>query len=107
VTFVGEVVPNPNTTNNLALPVGYSLIGSPMPVAATDITAAPSRLPLIPDMQILKWNGAGFNAAQNSSLLGSWVNPADLSPVAVPSIAPGEGFFFYTPTASTWSQWLP
>ena len=107
VTFVGQVVPNPNATNNVTLPVGYSLVGSAMPIAATDITAAPARLPLIPDMQVQKWNGSGFNAAQYSSLFSAWVNPATLDPVPVPSIAPGEGFFYYTPTVTTWSQWLP
>jgi hypothetical protein len=107
LTFVGQVVPNPGATNNLPLPVGYSMVGSPMPVAATDITAAPAWLPVVADMQVLKYNGAGFTAAQYSSIFQGWIDPATLAPVAAPSYAVGEGFFFYTPTATTWSQWLP
>jgi len=107
LTFVGEVVPAPSTTNSLALPIGYSMIGSPMPVSLTDITSGTGSMPLVADMQVLNWNGAGFTTKQYSSIFNAWINPVDLSTVPAPALNIAEGFFYYTPVATNWSQSLP
>jgi hypothetical protein len=106
-TFVGEVIPAPGTTNNLALPAGYAMIGSPLPAGAANITAAPVSLPLIPDMQILKWTGAGYSFAKYDSFVLDWVD-ANSNPTTAPSYDVGTGFFLYNPSgATTWPQSLP
>ena len=108
VTFVGEVVPAPGTTNSLALAPGYSMIGSALPVSGASVTAAPLNLPVIDGMQILTWNGNGYTYRAYDSLFGGWVDVAN-NPAAAPSYSVGQGFFFYNPntTASSWSQSLP
>ncbi len=103
-TFVGEVVPAPGAVNNLSLPSGYSLVGSVMPVAATDISAAPVSLPLIDGSIVLKWTGTAY---LYRSYDGGWIDSA-FNPAAAPSYAVGDGFFFFNPNAATnWSQSLP
>jgi hypothetical protein len=105
VTFVGQVVPSPGVTNALTLPTGYSLVGSALPASATDISAAPVRLPLIDGLQLLKWNGSGFSYASYDT--GEWVD-AQFNTIPAPAYNVGEGFFFFNPFApAPWNQWLP
>src|SRR6516164_4827304 len=59
LTFTGRQVPAAGTTNSLALPTGWSLLGSPLPATVTNITSAPVSLPIIDGMQILTWTGTG------------------------------------------------
>ena len=105
VTFVGQVVPGPGVTNSLAIPSGYSLIGSPLPASVTDITAAPVSLPKIDGMQILKWTGAGYSYAAYDS--GAWVD-SQFNTIPAPGLNVGQGFFLFNPfAATTWPQSLP
>jgi hypothetical protein len=106
VTFVGQVVPGPGATNALALPAGYSLIGSPLPAAAA-VDAAPLSLPKLDGLQMLQWNGKGYVYSSYDSGFGGWVDSAFVTKAA-PTIGIGEGFFFYNPgAASSWNQSLP
>ena len=106
-TFVGQVVPGPSTTNNLALPAGYSMVGSPLPASATAITAAPVSLPQIDGMVILQWNGSGYVYSSYDTGFGGWVD-ANFQSKAAPGYNVGSGFFFFNPGApTTWPQSLP
>lgn len=106
-TFVGEVVPAPGATNSLALPAGYSLIGSPLPASGTSITAAPISMPEILDMTVLSWTGAGYSTRVFDGFSGSWVD-GNGNPAAVPSYNVGQGFFLFNPGApAAWKQNLP
>ena len=95
-TFVGEVVPAPGTTNSLALPGGYSMVGSTLPASAAAITAAPVQLPLIDGMVILQWNGASYVYSSYDTGYGGWID-ANLAPKAEPGYTVGQGFFFLNP----------
>jgi hypothetical protein len=109
ITFVGQVVPGPGTTNSVPLAAGYSMIGSALPANVTDITAAPVSLPLIDGMQILTFNSATstYKSASYLTAFGGWVDDS-LNPVPAPSYSIGEGFFFKNPNAaSSWKQSLP
>jgi len=106
-TFVGEVVPAPGSTNSLALPSGYSLVGSVLPAGSAQITAAPVSLPLIDGSVILQWNGVGYVYTSFDSGFGGWIDAA-FNPAAEPSYTVADGFFFFNPGASApWSQSLP
>jgi hypothetical protein len=109
-TFVGQVVPNPSSTNNLSLKAGYSLIGSPLPAAVTDISAAPVSLPKIDSMQVLTWDNTTSKYVYTAydSGFGGWID-ANFAAKPAPSYAIGQGFFFYNPqpTAANWAQSLP
>jgi hypothetical protein len=109
ITFVGQVVPNPSSTNSLILPAGFSMVGSPLPANVADITVAPVSLPKLDGMQVLTWDNAtskyvfsAFDAA-----LG-WLD-VNFSPKAAPSYSIGQGFFFFNsqPTSQAWPQSLP
>ena len=107
VTFVGEVVPAPGVTNSLALPAGYSLVGSALPASVTAISAAPVRLPIVDGFQMLQWGGTGYIYSSYDSGFGGWVD-ANFQPKTEPGYTIGTGFFFYNPgAATTWQQWLP
>jgi len=109
ITFVGQVVPGPTSTNLNPLLAGYSMIGSALPANVSDITAAPVSLPLIDGMQILTFDSASSTYTSSSYLtaFGGWVNDA-LTSVPAPSYKIGEGFFFKNPNAtSSWKQSLP
>jgi hypothetical protein len=108
ITFVGQVVPGPASTNSLSLPAGYSLIGSPLPANVTDISAAPVSLPKIDSMQVLTWNGSGYVYTAYDSGFGGWID-ANFTAKAAPAYSIGQGFFFYNPgqTAASWPQSLP
>jgi len=106
-TWVGEVVPAPGVTNSLSLPSGYSLVGSVLPASATQITAAPIRLPQIDGMVILGWTGTAYSYASYDSGLGGWID-VNFNPAAEPGYTVGNGFFYFNPVAATpWLQWLP
>jgi hypothetical protein len=110
VTFVGQVVPNPGTTNHLALPSGYSLIGSAVPATVPAITTAPVSLPILDGMQILSWDSAASKYVQTGfdSGFGGWVQADGSTPTVAPPYTIGEGFFFLNPgAATTWDQALP
>jgi len=109
VTFVGQVVPNPGSTNTTALAAGYNLLGSAIPATVAQITNAPVNLPVIDGMIILEWNTAGQKYAQTGfdSGFGGWVGADGTTASVAPAYAIGQGFFLFTPTAASWSQSLP
>jgi hypothetical protein len=104
-TWVGTVVPDPGVTNSLSLPPGFSLVGSVMPVAATDITAAPVSLPAIDACIVSTFNGVAYDTRTLDT--GVWYDNA-FNAVAAPSYTVGKGFFYFNPGATApWKQSLP
>jgi hypothetical protein len=107
VTFVGQVVPNPSSTNKLSLPAGYSLVGSALPATVTNITSAPVSLPAITGMQVLAWTGSGYDSRLYDPTTIGWQDLNGNAKTA-PTYTIGEGFFFFNPgSATTWPQSLP
>jgi hypothetical protein len=109
VTFVGQVVPGPSSTNSTPLLAGYSMIGSALPANVSDISAAPVSLPLIDGMQVLTFNNATglYVGASYLPALGGWLDD-NLASIPAPGYKIGEGFFFKNPNAAaTWKQSLP
>jgi len=113
VTFVGQVVPGPSSTNNLTVAAGYSMIGSPLPANVTNISSAPVSLPLLNGMLVLTWDNVNskYVYAQYDATLGignGWVD-ANLNAISAPGYSIGQGFFYFNPQSgnATWSQSLP
>jgi hypothetical protein len=109
-TFVGQVVPNPGTTNHLSLPAGYSMIGSAIPATVAAITNAPVSLPVLDGMAILQWDSAAQKYVQTGfdSGFGGWVKADGSTATVAPPYTIGTGFFFLNPAAATtWDQSLP
>ncbi|HLH55005.1 MAG TPA: hypothetical protein VKY92_15455 [Verrucomicrobiae bacterium] len=109
ITFVGQVVPGPSSTNTLSLASGYSLVGSPLPANVPDITTNPVSLPKLDGMQVLTWDNATSKyifSAYDATL--GWLD-AGFNPKSAPSYSIGQGFFFYNPqaTSANWAQSLP
>jgi len=109
ITFVGQVVPNPSSTNTIALKAGYNLVGSAIPATVAQITNAPIKLPVIDNMIILAWDASKQKYAQTGfdSGFGGWVGADGTTPSVAPPYAIGQGFFLFTPSAASWSQSLP
>jgi hypothetical protein len=114
VTFVGQVIPGPSSTNSLLLTAGYSLIGSPLPASVALITNTPVSLPIIDGMQILKWSGKAYVETMydsGASPTPGWVKADDTTPSAAPAYNIGDGFFFFNPQPASvpqhWIQSLP
>ncbi len=108
VTFIGEVVPGPGGTNCLTLPVGISLLGSPVPATVNQITNAPVSLPLLDGMLILAWSGSNYLQTGYDSGFGGWVGADGRTPAVAPPYSIGQGFFLFNPSGvSCWLQSLP
>jgi hypothetical protein len=108
VTFVGQVVPNPGSTNKITLNTGYSLVGSAIPATVAQITNAPVSLPVIDGMLILQYSNGKYVQTGFDSGVGGWVGADGQTPSAAPPLAIGQGFFFFNPAAATtWNQALP
>jgi hypothetical protein len=99
-TFVGSVVIGYGQTNSKALPAGFSLIGSPVPIAGTLTNSGPNSLNLgntLPNKTTIQvWNGTGYTGTSKAG--GSWGQNL--------SIDVGQGFFVNLPFATNWSQTL-
>jgi hypothetical protein len=107
ITFVGQVVPGPSSTNSIPLPAGYSLVGSALPANVTNISSAPVSLPLIASMQVLTWSGSAYVYSSYDPAFGGWIDQ-NFAAKTAPTYSIGQGFFFFNPgTATTWSQSLP
>lgn len=90
ITFVGEVNQN---TNTLALPVGFKMASLFTPQAGmlqTDFGYTP-----VASEQVYQWNGASYAISTYD---------ADFGWDSEPSVAVGEGVFFKSPTAHTWTR---
>lgn len=108
VTFVGQVVPNPGSTNGIALGTGYSLVGSAIPATVAQITNAPVNLPVIDGMLILEYVNGKYVQTGFDSGFGGWVGADGQTASVAPPLAIGQGFFFFNPaTPTTWNQSLP
>jgi hypothetical protein len=106
ITFIGEVLPAPSSTNTLSLPSGFALLGSPLPANVTNIALPPISLPLFASMQVLTWSGSGFVYSSYDPSFGGWVD-ADFKPKPPPSYEIGQAFFFFNPGDGAWRQSLP
>jgi hypothetical protein len=107
VTFVGQVVPGPTSTNIVSVPAGYSMLGSPLPAAVTAITNAPVSLPVADGNVILTWGGKSYIYSGLDSAFGGWVDQNNQTKAA-PAYAIGQGFFYLNTGAPfNWSQSLP
>jgi hypothetical protein len=134
-TFVGSVIPAPGTTNDLSVPFGNTLVGSPLPVAGALDTAF--QFPLAPlndggtiaagklsGFSILTWTGAAYksvfyecdytsnnlgpNAAHPAGPTNGWATDAfGTTAAAAPTIGVGQGFFIQNQgPVGTWAQTL-
>jgi hypothetical protein len=109
ITFVGQVVPGPGSTNKTQLAAGYSMVGSALPANVSNITNAPVSLPVIDGMQILTFDSASstYKSANYLQAFGGWVDD-NFASIPAPGYSIGEGFFFKNPNATTtWDQSLP
>ncbi|HYG21974.1 MAG TPA: hypothetical protein VEH04_04265 [Verrucomicrobiae bacterium] len=99
-TFVGSVVIGYGQTNSMALPSGFSLVGSPVPIAGTLNSAGPNTLNLgnsLPNKSTIQvWNGTTYVGTSKAG--GTWGQNLQID-VA-------QGFFVNTPVATNWSQTL-
>ncbi len=110
VTFVGQVVPNPGSTNTITLASGYNLVGSAIPATVTAITNAPVSLPVIDGMILLQWDQAHQKYVQTGfdSGFGGWVAADGTTASVAPPYNIGTGLFFFNPgAAAAWNQSLP
>ncbi len=104
-TWVGTVVPGPGATNSLSLPPGFSLVGSVLPVAGANITAAPVSLPAIDASIVSTFNGIAYTTKTLDT--GDWYD-VNFNITTPPSYTVGQGFFFFNPGATAqWKQYLP
>jgi len=110
VTFVGQVVPNPSSTNTINLASGYNLVGSAIPATVAAITNSPVKLPVIDGMIILEWDATKQKYTQTGfdSGFGGWVGADGSTASVAPPYSIGQGFFLFNPgAAQAWKQSLP
>jgi hypothetical protein len=96
-TYVGEVVVGPGENVTNSLPVGLSLVGSPLPMAGTLNSPELGLLGVAKTSTAQFWNGSGYTPSQKG---GTGWTP-DLS------IGVAEGFFISPVQAYDWVQTLP
>jgi len=107
ITFEGQLIPGPGSSNSITLLRGYSLVGSMVPATVINITSAPVNLPLIDGMIVVTWSGTNYVYSSYDSGFGGWVD-VNYSRVSAPSYSLGQGFFIFNPLAAvTWVQSLP
>lgn len=103
-TFVGNVLTGVPGTNTVALPVGFSLRGSPLPIGGTLTDVGNNSLNLgvvlANKSQVLIWDNSGSGAYVTASKIsGVWNTNLQLNV--------GQGFFIKAFTAgSNWVQTL-
>jgi len=116
ITFVGEVIPRPGTTNVMSLPAGYSLIGTPMAVSeqlgrfltsGNPPVPGSVNMPIADGMVILSYIGGHFDYDGYDSGSGGWISQEEYS--YPPTILVGHGYFYFNPLAGpiNWLQTLP
>jgi hypothetical protein len=99
-TFVGSVIVNSGGSVTNPIPVGYSLVGSPIPYAA-DATSDPNinlGINLANKSQMISWNNSGqVYDTPDQKGAGGWGSPFN--------ITVGQGWFIKAQTAgSNWVQ---
>lgn len=102
ITFVGEVRTG---TNNVAVPLGLSPLGSPLPLGGTVATTL--SLNVQDGDNIQKWNGASWDTYSRDSLSGTtWLDPLG-NEGPEPTLNVGQGFFYGNNVGSfNWTQIL-
>ena len=102
LTFVGEVRTG---TNNVAIPVGLSALGSPLPYSGA-ISTGPVNLQVQDGDNVQTWNGSGWDLVSRDSLSGTgWTGAS--GDVAEPTLSVGQGFFYGNGVgAFSWQQIL-
>jgi len=101
--FTGTVV----LTNSIALPVGYSLVGSTPPVGGAVTNTASFNFPLQPADALIVWNGSGYSTYtyDNYGPGYTWQYPDGSYGDTPPSLIVGQGFFYSNgSTPETWNQ---
>lgn len=103
ITFVGEVRTG---TNTVALPVGLSAMGSPLPYGGV-VSTGPLNLQVQDGDNIQKWNGASWDVYTRDSLSGTgWTDPSSAEGPE-PTLNVGQGFFYGNNVGSfNWTQIL-
>jgi len=98
-TFVGNV----QLTNTVTLPAGYTLVGSTAPVGGS-IESTNFNIHFTSADTVLIWNGGGYNVDYFNGP-GDWYNGNDFTPIAVPTLNVGQGFFYQNNTGQT-TNWV-
>jgi hypothetical protein len=108
-TFVGNVVPAPNTTNTYSVPLGNSLVGSRLPVAGS-ISNAVFNLALPDVSYVSKWTGSSFDTTYYEDVGDPggpwWADNGYSAHKAPPSVTIGQSFYINPNIAFSWSQTL-
>lgn len=105
LTFVGDVVPAPCTTNCVVLSPGYNLVGSALPLELP-FDAPAFSFPKVDAMGFLTWTGYGYVVHIYDFAFGGWVGE-DFLPWGPPVNKVGTGFFlFISEQATNWCQSL-
>lgn len=100
VISLNSILPKAQSTNIVAYAMvrvapGYNLLANPFNTGLSN--GANEIMPIIDGEIILTWNGTSFVQVGYDSDFGGWVPESGTPPVAVPSLPPGRGFFFYNP----------
>lgn len=103
-TFVGNVIAASPSTNTVSVPIGYSLVGSPLPIGGVLTDVGPNKLNLDAALanksQVVVYDNSGAGV-YTTATKGSGVWGTNL-PISV-----GQGFFIKAQTAgSNWVQVL-
>jgi hypothetical protein len=133
-TFLGDVVPNPGSTNTKSIGPGNQLIGSPTPFVTNSAGQAygvnasiPSPIAALDDnaanpnnyfnnFYILRWTGSGFTQVYyendftvnnvGAGYAGWAVDGTPSAPASPPDIRIGEGYYFNnTGPSNVWIQY--
>jgi len=103
LTFVGQTAANPGGSTTNTVLSGFRMVGSKVPYGGL-VTTTNFNLPGQEGAQVLKWNGLNGYATYTFDT-GQWVD--DNTDPNTPSINVGQGFFYFSPAASTnWVQSL-
>jgi len=102
--FTGTVV----LTNSIALPVGYSLVGSTPPVGGAVTNTASFNFPLQQNDAMIVWNGSGYSTYSfvNYGVNFTWQYPDGTYGDTPPNLIVGQGLFYSNGQggSETWNQ---
>jgi hypothetical protein len=107
-TFTGTVNGVNASTNSTALPGGYSMLGTELPVGGS-ITNAAVSFPFSNGTTFLVWTGSGYTYYDYDASLGingdgsPWYD-ANLNEIVPPTVGVGQGIFINPGTPTNWVQ---
>jgi hypothetical protein len=97
ITLVGEV---PQGATSIALPVGYSMIGTYTPQALA--LSATNGFPMVDNTLYLKYDATIHDYVTDIIVGGAWFDNTTGNPATViPAI--GQGYFINSPAATAWN----